>query len=451
MKRTRKIAIIGIAALLIAAAAIGAVLFETPQKGTIVEAPEVAEPSEEIASAPAVEEDPQATTTEDAGPEEPETDQAEVDETPEPVAPKFDVVRIDVDGSTVVAGQAAPGATVEILLDGDVIATETADGAGQFVSLFTVTVTGEPRQLVLRAAGGEVETELAAVEAVPGETEEDLADAASGQTGSATVEVATEPDDTQVAAVSGDSEAPEDVAGTQQEGAADPGLEGSDNQDPSSSTEEGSSETEDTVEASRNVEETSSETVESAPVLILPGASDDTAPTLVQPEADELALLQPASEESRASVRLDRISYTAGGDVDLLGRATPGNTVRIYANALFAVETNVVSAGQWQVSLPAQTGQATQLLRFDEVDASGKVVSRIETPFSYQLDDGPKTLQERRVEIEKGDHLWRIAEQYYGEGLRYSLIFSANADLIKDPDLIYPGQVFTVPQLVDGE
>ena len=46
--------------------------------------------------------------------------------------------------------------------------------------------------------------------------------------------------------------------------------------------------------------------------------------------------------------------------------------------------------------------------------------------------------------------LLRIAEQFYGEGIRYSLIYGANTELIRDPDLIYPGQEFSIPELVDA-
>lgn len=55
-----------------------------------------------------------------------------------------------------------------------------------------------------------------------------------------------------------------------------------------------------------------------------------------------------------------------------------------------------------------------------------------------------------RVEIERGDALWRIARRIYGHGIQYTLIFEANRNQIDDPDLIFPGQVFTIPVL-EGE
>lgn len=47
--------------------------------------------------------------------------------------------------------------------------------------------------------------------------------------------------------------------------------------------------------------------------------------------------------------------------------------------------------------------------------------------------------------VVKGDNLWNIAQRKYGSGFRYHDIVKANADKIKDPDLIYPGQVFVLP------
>ncbi len=47
--------------------------------------------------------------------------------------------------------------------------------------------------------------------------------------------------------------------------------------------------------------------------------------------------------------------------------------------------------------------------------------------------------------VEKGENLWKIAERYYGNGSRYTLIFEANRPMLSDPDKIYPGQVLRIP------
>lgn len=50
--------------------------------------------------------------------------------------------------------------------------------------------------------------------------------------------------------------------------------------------------------------------------------------------------------------------------------------------------------------------------------------------------------------IEKGDTLWGIAEKYYNNGSKYTKIVDANIEVIKDADLIYPGQTIRIPDLV---
>lgn len=47
--------------------------------------------------------------------------------------------------------------------------------------------------------------------------------------------------------------------------------------------------------------------------------------------------------------------------------------------------------------------------------------------------------------VKKGDTLWALAAKYYGSGAQYKKIFDANKDKISNPNLIYPGQVFTIP------
>ncbi|RVA90912.1 LysM peptidoglycan-binding domain-containing protein, partial [Mesorhizobium sp. M7A.F.Ca.CA.004.02.1.1] len=50
------------------------------------------------------------------------------------------------------------------------------------------------------------------------------------------------------------------------------------------------------------------------------------------------------------------------------------------------------------------------------------------------------------VIIRRNDTLWRISRRVYGHGVRFSTIYLANQDQISDPDRIWPGQVFKVPE-----
>lgn len=65
----------------------------------------------------------------------------------------------------------------------------------------------------------------------------------------------------------------------------------------------------------------------------------------------------------------------------------------------------------------------------------------VQTP-SRQATTAPTT---RTYTVVRGDCLWNIAKKYYGNGSQYTKIYNANRDKIKNPSLIYPGQVFVIP------
>ena len=53
----------------------------------------------------------------------------------------------------------------------------------------------------------------------------------------------------------------------------------------------------------------------------------------------------------------------------------------------------------------------------------------------------------RYYTVVKGDSLSKIAKEMYGNAMKYPVIFEANKPMLKDPDLIYPGQVLRIPEL----
>jgi nucleoid-associated protein YgaU len=89
-------------------------------------------------------------------------------------------------------------------------------------------------------------------------------------------------------------------------------------------------------------------------------------------------------------------------------------------------------------------------LRADELGSDGRVLSRYETPFQREAPDvlaaaGDNGSAALKITVQPGFTLWRIARESYGDGVMYVRVYDANKDQIRDPDLIYPGQVFTVP------
>ena len=65
---------------------------------------------------------------------------------------------------------------------------------------------------------------------------------------------------------------------------------------------------------------------------------------------------------------------------------------------------------------------------------------------AWRSDPGQVVVPEINTAIvSRGETLWRISKRVYGRGLRYTVIYDANTRQIRDPDLIYPGQVFVLP------
>lgn len=462
----------------------------------------------------------------------------EIGTKPEPVVPEFDVVRVSPDGLTVIAGRAAPGQTVEMLLDGVLIATVVADANGQFATHLELPQSDEARQLVLRvsvdgavsddvavsvlpdpqavasaeqaavkaseeqaqATAAAEEAERAAAEAqAAADRAADEAERASMEAEEAAERVATElAADAAAKAIAADiaaaeAEAKGGQATAQEEGAqlANDAERRAELMTESRTAEEaavraaGEAEQR-AAEAKSAVDEAATKRAEadaatrvaadaaaaaiaaalaaagsaepdvarhivSAPVIILPSKDATAAPVLVQSDQTGVTLLQPSEVAPASQITLDRISYSDAGAVVAAGRGRPGSVIRVYGNAEFLEQVNSGADGQWQVEIASGVANATQLLRFDAIDAAGNVVGRLETPFEYSPQTVAQELQEREIVVQKGDHLWKFATQHYGEGWRYSVIFSANSELIRDPDLIYPGQVFKVPELVQSQ
>jgi len=164
-------------------------------------------------------------------------------------------------------------------------------------------------------------------------------------------------------------------------------------------------------------------------------------------------VVQSETPEVMDRVAIDAITYDTEGEVTLSGRAGTGGFVRVYLDNRPILTTEISGAGDWRTELPeVDTGVYT--LRVDAVDAEGNVTARAETPFLRESTEDVRTFADELgsgvaqdlVTVQPGDHLWGIATRRYGEGFLYVKVFEANRGQIRDPDLIYPGQIFNLPE-----
>lgn len=340
-----------------------------------------------------------------------------------PALPAFDVVRVAPDGAALVAGTAAPGASLSLRLDGAEVAQVTVDGSGQFAALFDIAPSDQARMITLvqRLGVGPEEASPASVAISPF-----AAPVLPGQ------------------------DAQTDLA-------PPPGP---------------------------------------AALLIT-----DEGVELIQPGLASAALADAAGRPLPAGqVVIDTIAYTRAGGVQIAGRTGPGGKVRLYLDNRQIAQTSAGPGGIWRAPL---TGVLPGLytLRADALDEAGKVASRFETPFRREspaalaavlkpaashvrlggaeagpgrvpgsmgedgisaaigaLASGTGDLQAGdlqaggvdgaeavSVTVQPGYTLWGIAQSRFGDGALYVQVYEANRARIRDPDLIYPGQVFTLP------
>ena len=84
----------------------------------------------------------------------------------------------------------------------------------------------------------------------------------------------------------------------------------------------------------------------------------------------------------------------------------------------------------------------TKICNITIADTKPKVV----TQTTRAAENSPAPSSNETYTVQKGDCLWNIAKKIYGNGSKYTLIYNANKDKIKNPNLIYTGQVLTIPK-----
>ncbi|MBO9464975.1 LysM peptidoglycan-binding domain-containing protein [Tropicibacter sp. R15_0] len=423
---------------------------EESEDDPVVEAVEAAEPE----TAPEDAEEAAPAPTSDITPELAKTDEPVATPTPVP-APRFDIVRAETDGSTLVAGEAEPGTQLEIIVNGEAAETVDVGSDGKFVSFVDLPAAGASSVLTLRneTPEGSVvsEEQVIVTPAVPVIATKDPEPAVDTPKDTP-VETAALDDtvfesaDVAVPAV-GPADLPEQSKEAEQVAVAEPPAPEADSKEPQapalpSEVAPLAEPKPAAVDAPSDiVREEPEETEEPAPLL---------PPTVLLASPRGVEVLQTAPV-SPGEVALDSISYDDEGEVLLAGRGKKTASVRVYLDNTPITTSRIREDGRWRVELP-QVDTGTYTLRVDQIDDSGAVIARVESPFLRESAEllasaasgaaGPL----RSITVQPGHTLWEISTDRYGEGRDYVRVFEANRDRIRDPDLIYPGQVFDLPE-----
>jgi len=441
----------------------------------------------------------EAAVTPEAAPEP--TTPAVTAEKPAIVPPSIDEVRLEPDGLTIIAGRAAPGSEVSVLLDGTKSASVTTDPGGSFAAITMLPPSQKAQVLtVLQRVG---EEEIASVDEVivapvarpaPAPEASDPVVAQTPTDTGTTEDVAAlapkpAPGAEQTPEMTPRSGATDTVsppagtpARTQGDGAQDPArviatanapspatpaaptrapvaqaeAPAQTAEDPTAQTQPAQTPTV-VARAPEVPEKPALQIARQRPPATVSETPEATEPpqsaqavTILKSTPEGVEVLSTARPEVLDNIEINAISYSQTGDVQLAGRAqSAAKGVRVYVNNRPVADLDVDANGDWSGALPRiDTGVYT--LRVDELDSDGQVTSRVETPFRREdpevLAQGTDTnAPATQITVQTGNTLWAIARERYGEGLLYVEVFEANRDRIRDPDLIFPGQVFALP------
>jgi nucleoid-associated protein YgaU len=189
-----------------------------------------------------------------------------------------------------------------------------------------------------------------------------------------------------------------------------------------------------------------------------------------------------------------------GGSFLATGSAPPGSQSRLYLNGAFVGKVIADLDGHWSLKVEKGMQPGHYAVRADEVEPeSGKVIARAEVPFDFPVSSPPAPVavpsapppqpaveastpprpaveasaksrppeepvvqpesiakgapasaaavvkEIRTATVVRGDSLWRISRKMLGRGVRYTQIYEANVNQIRNPSLVFPGQVFVLP------
>jgi nucleoid-associated protein YgaU len=249
---------------------------------------------------------------------------------PDLTTPTIDVLRVTLDGTTTLAGRTEPAANVSIRLDGQEVATVASGTSGQFATVFTLLPSEAPRLLSLIAtlADGTVLVGAESVAVAP-------------------IRLPKAPEPMQIAAAESVTESTaEPIAEAQVEPVAE--------------------------SATQSVAE--------------PEGAEPAAPAALKLTESGVEVMQPATPvpaEIAAEVSLDVIAYTDSGAVQLAGTGFAGAILRLYLDNIEAASVIVGEDGRWSLTSDS-IAPGLYTLRIDQLDAAGKVTSRLETPFQRE-------------------------------------------------------------------
>ncbi len=369
-------------------------------------------------------------------------------QTAAPVVPTFDLVRVEPDGQALVAGQAAPGAKVALRLDGEELSATTADVQGNFVVLFVLDPSPLPRMLTMAAI-------LPDMTEIPASAEIALAPTAAPVAVTAPASppepiVTAEADEEPAADASPAIDAPAALSVTKD------GVNLLPTVDQPALTEGQTQLALDTISYTPSGEVQLAGRAAAGSVMRV---YLDNAPLIDLPVGEDgrWASTMPMIAPGIYTLRIDELS--ADGTVtarfetpfkretqEALAAATQTeDPAPETAPDVTAAEPQSVAAPAAKAALAPVIAEAAPPAGTSSVVPAPVVPADQGDAAEIATNAEPGPAAPLSITVQPGFTLWGIASEQFGDGVLYVQVFEANKDKIRDPNLIYPGQVFVIP------
>ncbi|WP_319774150.1 LysM peptidoglycan-binding domain-containing protein [Breoghania sp.] len=401
------------------------------------------------------------------------------------MTPTFDVVRVEPTGDAVVAGLSEPNATVALVANGKVIGKTKSNASGEWAIVLDKPLAPGDYDVAIhveQANGVQVESSQRVAVSIPsektggdvlvvmnaeGEASTILQRPAGLTPPAAPAVVASSEADREASVgtvVPGANEPP--AAGREETArASDANVEtGSGGED--TATENASGETRVADRAAQSAD-SAAPTASGQAGEATPAAGFDAsagASGVSTPVATASAQPEPAQAAVAGQVTVDAVE-SEKGKLFVAGTSKPDARLRVYLGSDYLGETQTNRNGRWLLETEHPVDPGRHDVRADVIkDDSGTVAARAQVTFNRQPDaviltqvtaageagegagaSASASARLPNVIIRKGDNLWTISRRLYGKGMRYTTIYQANQGQIRNPDLIYPGQVFLTP------
>ena len=153
-------------------------------------------------------------------------------------------------------------------------------------------------------------------------------------------------------------------------------------------------------------------------------------------------------EELESGFSVDYVEYNPEGRIIFSGRSENNKNLSFFIDNKIIGETLSNSQGFWTFITKEKIPFGKLDLRVD-LKLNNQLYSFNTPIFNESVSDLNQLLDNNNFVVQPGNSLWRIARRTLGGGIFYSEIYKKNQMKISDPDLIFPGQVFTIPLITE--